>query len=427
MKAGVAVIDITPPPGLQMSGFAARTEPSLGTHDSLTVRALVVGDTALVAVDVVGLHEEMVARVRARSGLPDSNIIVAAIHTHGAPVSMTGRLGSAADPAFLLAIEEGCVRAIAEARVNARPARVSVGIGDDPEVARNRRHPDGPLDRSLPVLRFRDDAGQVFAVLVSYACHPVVLGADNRLLTADYPHYVRSEIEAAYPGAVAVFVTGCTGDVNTGHSAHASWTLAANTERTFAAAERLGRRIGEAALAAGETPVGEGVAAFSADVLLRLARLEQEPLPVLADGWRRELDAADPVRQTVLRAWIGWAEKYANTPPGSWTGRVSVFSWGGVPIVALPGEIFAETGLLVREAWGNRPAFVISYGNGTPGYIPPASEFVHGGYEVEEAHRFIGMPGTFAPGSAEALAGAAQALLGVLGTRSSCADQSSRT
>ena len=77
----------------------------------------------------------------------------------------------------------------------------------------------------------------------------------------------------------------------------------------------------------------------------------------------------------------------------------------------MPGEIFSETGLSVREACGSMPAFVLGYAEGTPGYIPPMSEFCFGGYEVEEAHRFIGMPGTFAPGSAEALADAACGLL----------------
>ena len=57
------------------------------------------------------------------------------------------------------------------------------------------------------------------------------------------------------------------------------------------------------------------------------------------------------------------------------------------------------------------PAFILGYAEGTPGYIPPRSEFAFGGYEVEEAHRFIGMPGAFAPGSAEALAAAAIKLL----------------
>ena len=70
IEAGVAVVDITPERSLPMSGFAARTEPSAGVHDPLTVRAIAVGETVLVAVDVVGLHEDTVARVRRRCGLP---------------------------------------------------------------------------------------------------------------------------------------------------------------------------------------------------------------------------------------------------------------------------------------------------------------------------------------------------------------------
>ena len=67
MKAGVALVDITPDRPLLMAGFAARTEPSLGVHDALTVRALIVDDTALVVADVIGLDEDLVARVRQRS------------------------------------------------------------------------------------------------------------------------------------------------------------------------------------------------------------------------------------------------------------------------------------------------------------------------------------------------------------------------
>ena len=56
LKVGVAVVDITPPPGLLQAGFAARTEPAIGTHDPLTARAVVVGDTAIVVADVIGFQ-----------------------------------------------------------------------------------------------------------------------------------------------------------------------------------------------------------------------------------------------------------------------------------------------------------------------------------------------------------------------------------
>src|SRR5690606_38825703 len=145
-----AIVDITPPAGLAMSGFAARTLPASGTHDPLTVRALAVNDTAVAVADVIGLHHEMSARIRRRCVLPDEGVIVAALHNHGGPVSMVRRLGAEAALAYLGVLEDACVNAIDEAVARQRPARLEVGVGADPDIARNRRRPDGPLDRSLP-------------------------------------------------------------------------------------------------------------------------------------------------------------------------------------------------------------------------------------------------------------------------------------
>jgi neutral ceramidase len=411
IRAGVACVDVTPPTGLAMSGFAARAEPAIGAHDPLTVRAIVIDDTAVVVADVIGLHEEMSRRIRARCVLPADNVIITALHNHGGPVSMAGRLSIAADAQYLHRLEAACIEAIDSAAASRRPATLAAGLGSDPDVARNRRHADGPLDRSVPVLHIRDESGAMIAIMASYACHPVVLGADNRLWTADYPHFVRRQLETAFPGAIAVFLTGCTGDANTGHSAHASINLAANPDRSFASAERLGGRIAKAILDARPEPVGPDVWARNRDVLLDFERRETEPAEVLAARWRAERADANPAQRALLDYWIAWAETIGRETPQPWLARVTMLDWGGVPIVALPGEIFAETALDIRHHFDRRPGFVVCFAEGNPGYIPPASEFPSGGYEVDEAHRYYGQSATFAPGSAERLADAAVELL----------------
>src|SRR5919112_185453 len=374
IRAGTALVDITPPAGLALSGFAARSQPALGAHDPLTVRTVAVENTALVVADVIGLHGDMVRRIRERCVLPADNVVVAALHTHGGPVSMMGRLSQQADAAYLERLEAACVLAIDKAVSSARPAHMMAGWGADPGVARNRRHLDGLVDTALPVLRVRDAAGDPMAVITAYACHPVVLGADNRLWTADYPHYARERLEAAHPGAMALFLTGCAGDANTGHSAHASISLAPSTCRSF-------------------------------------ERRETETPEALAERWYRERETADPARAALLKHWIAWATETAGRPLEPIEARVSVLNWGGVPIVALPGEIFAETALQIRQKMSGKPSFVIGFAEDNPGYIPPESEYAFGGYEVDEAHRYYDQPATFAAGSAEALAEAAIALL----------------
>lgn len=406
LLAGAAIVDITPPAGLMMSGYAARTQPATGSHDALTARAIAVGDTAIVVADVIGLHEDSCARIRSRCGLPDDRVVVIATHTHGGPVSMAGRGGADFDAGYLQRLEDGCVEAIDRAVAAQRPAVLSAGSGDNPGIAFNRRHDGGVIDPAVPVLRIDGVDGRPIAILTSHACHPVVLAAYNRQYTADFPHYVREALETAEPGIVAVFMTGCAGDISTGHSPHSSISTTPTPDRTYAEAERLGRRVAESALAAKLTQLDGPVRAASATVGLDLKRNETTPLPQLAAEWRAKAAESDPAWRTLYECWADWAGTIALEPLAPWTGKVTVLDWAGVRLSFMPGEMFAQSALNVRGD-GRRVHFVNSFADGVPGYIPPAAEYPYGGYEVLEAHRYYGMPAAFAEGSAERLEGLA--------------------
>ena len=403
MRAGACVVDVTPPAGLRMAGFAAREAPAIGLHDRLSVRALAVGETGLVVADVIGLDEHACRRIRARAALPDAAIVVAATHTHGGPATLPGRLGGGEDAAFLRQLEDACVAALDGAAQARRPVRLLFGVGPDPGIARNRRHSGGITDGAVRVLRVLGADGAPVATLACHACHPVVLGPDNRLWTADLAGAARPAVEAVH-GAPCLMLTGCAGDANTGHGAHASLVLGADPHRTFMALAAYGARLAEAVGATPLTPL-PGKAASVRDTVVTLDLLNEAPEP-LASTWRAELPGADPGRARLLRHWIAWADGPARAPARPWPARVACLRWGGLRVFALPGEVFAQTALdLYRRVDG--PAMVAAYAEGCPGYIPPAAEYAHGGYEVAEAHRFYGQPGPFAPGGAERLGEAA--------------------
>lgn len=374
LPVGVAVVDVTPPAGLAMEGFAVRKLPATGAHDPLTVRALAVGETALVTADVIGLPATLSARARRAAGAAAESIVLHATHTHGGPATLPGRLSGAVDAAWMSRLEAAIGEALASAFAARRPARLAFSRAEDPDVARNRRRADGPVDRALTALWVLDEDGAARAVLINYACHPVVLGPDNRLWTADYPHFTRAKLEAE-SGAVALFLTGCVGDVNTGHSPAASMSLAPRAERSFAAAERIGGRIAERVSATSREPLGADASAAEAWV----------DLPFQRDGDVSEALAPVPA-------------------------RVSLLNWGGLRIVGFPGEIFAATGLEARARLGGGAVMPAGFCEDNPGYVPPAEEYARGGYEVAEAHLYYGAPAAFAPGAAEALVAAAAAL-----------------
>ncbi|TQM02964.1 neutral/alkaline non-lysosomal ceramidase N-terminal domain-containing protein [Pseudonocardia kunmingensis] len=412
MRAGTAVRDVTPPAGAAMSGFAARTARATGAHDPLLVHALVVEDTALVTVDVVGLHEDDCAEIGRRCRLPADRVVVHATHTHGGPAGMRGRLGGPVDETWLDALVATCADAVDAAHAAREPVEVRAGYGADPGVARNRRRAGGPVDGALPVLHLRRPDGSLLAGVVSYACHPVVLGADNTLLTADYPGVVRRVLAERLGGPV-LFVTGCAGDANTGHSAAASISTAAADGRTFAAAERVGTRVAEAALTAGPQPgPGPGpVRAATRQVALDLDPPTAAEIAAGVTEWEAEAATAEPARAALLREWAAWGRAQPAGPP-TWSGPVSVLRWGPALLVALPGEPFAAAAHEVRRhAPPGTTVLVAGYSGGCPGYLPPTEEYAHGGYEVDEAHRYYGMPGPFARGAAERVLDAARALL----------------
>ena len=117
--------------------------------------------------------------------------------------------------------------------------------------------------------------------------------------------------------------------------------------------------------------------ALDMQVRLDFERNEPAPPDVLANEWRREAEGAAPGRRALLESWIGWAQTLALLPLEPHMARVSVLGWGQLTLAALPGEIFAETGVALRkaiEAATGGPAIVIAYADECLGYIPPASE-----------------------------------------------------
>src|SRR5436189_3995185 len=83
LKAGVAVVDITPPSGYRMAGYYNERR-NTGTHDPLLAKAVVFqqGDVraALVECDLVSMPAEVSSRARdlaeKRCGVPAKHIAV---------------------------------------------------------------------------------------------------------------------------------------------------------------------------------------------------------------------------------------------------------------------------------------------------------------------------------------------------------------
>lgn len=83
----------------------------------------------------------------------------------------------------------------------------------------------------------------MIAIIVNYACHPTTLAWENTLVSPDYVGATREMIEGATGGAPCLFLQGASGELGPGEGFVGDVKIA----------DRNGRRLGHAALAAIES------------------------------------------------------------------------------------------------------------------------------------------------------------------------------
>ncbi|MBA7504758.1 hypothetical protein ES706_03412 [subsurface metagenome] len=366
LQAGVAQVDITPPIGGLMYGYSARgTNVSEGINDLLYAKALVLDDgntkIAIVTVDLGAITRENITNVKAivQERTEIEYILLAVSHTHSGPLVVPD-FPSAANP-WIRETERKIAEAIVEADRNRISARIGVGWGEVRE-GHNRRmiHTDGrvvmfwgnrdriptnPVDYQLGVIRVEGSEGPI-ATLLNFTCHPVVLGPENLLISADYPGAMMRMVEDEIGGQV-MFLQGAAGDINP------FWDKTPPDEGAFRQVEKMGRAIADEV-----QQVSRHIIDYEETSMLSV-HTEVIPLASRHDTARAERSIQAEIN-TVL---IG--EDLALT--------------------TFPGEFFVEHGLVLKEQSPFKHTFFVGYCNDMLGYFPTIQSTTEGGYGATSA------------------------------------------
>jgi len=392
-----------------MAGFSGRSLPSLGVHDPLYARVLVLDDgrtrAALMVCDLLFVSEPLVAQVRERAsafGLTPAGVLIAGTHTHSGPA----RAGDDATPAERAYWEELPVRLVSvlsEAVAACGPARLSYTCGWA-AIGVNRRqrldcgdvslgqNPFGRIDNDLGLLRVDRD-GAPYAAVVNHACHGVSLMSDNYLLSADYPGHAVHYAERALPGATALYFNGACGNINPREcgtfdgvaylggfvvAQRAGGALAKEVARIWPEAEAMEAPAISCATRTIDLPTDPQRAREAAERTAREAAASPEP-----QGEFTRYDLRDP------RPARGWAqqrwERLQKEGVGPVKAEVQVIAVGPIAFLGWPGEVFCELGIKAKRGSPFSQTFVIGYANGSIGYVPTPEAYSEGGYEVESA------------------------------------------
>ena len=408
--AGFAEIDLTPPPGLELTGYAVADRLATGTHDPLKAVAVVLDDrrqkSLLCSVDLCVMHEAVSRvvrrRVSKRTAIPVERIVIAATHTHSGPKLMNSDL--LVNQRWVRDLEDRLTTVMMLADYHRVPARIGASTVRMPGVGGNRRVADGPVDDAVTVLRVDGvREGRPLGAVVGVACHPTVLGPTNREYSADYIGEMRQAMAERHGAALPVAVfNGACGDVNPGgYDAEASLRGETTPNRTFERAADIGRTLGDAAYRAIREAEPKG--AQDGDDTPRVVAAEERfevtlrpmPLPAgarqAADEAERALADAAPdspehkaakAELVYARVTLENARTYADSPDAKMEFDLQAFSVGNWALVALPTEVMAAPGLALKAKSRFPHTIIAAYANRSLGYLPATGTAeARGGYE----------------------------------------------
>jgi neutral ceramidase len=433
LQAGVAVVDITPPIGYRMSGYF-NERVSTGVLNPLHAKALVLrqGGTraALVFCDMIGLSGAVATRVREQVerelAIPQENILLAATHSHTGPLYFDALRDYLHEKAVAEHGSDPCeaedypsllvarmVEAIRRADSRLRPVQLEAGVVQQQGLSFNRRfhmkdgsvrfnpgvlnpdivRPAGPIDPNAGVVLVRDGDRKAVAGLVNFALHLDTVG--GTLYAADYPYYVEKNLrEKLGEDFTLLFGTGTCGDIN-----HIDVT-----QKERLTTEYIGRTLGGAVAAhvADFKPVDAPCLAVKRTVVkapmqsFTPAEVAQAKRDMVKVG-TNDLPFLDQVRAYKI---LSVRSRGGSMVPL----EVQVFRLSReVAIVGLPGEVFVDLGLAIKQASPFPTTLVIELCQDTPEYIPTRKAFAEGSYETVNSR--------IAPGGGEMMVEAALRLL----------------
>jgi len=411
-----------------LTGYGNRREPATGIHDPLFARALFVESqgrrAALAVADIIGFDDELVARIRERVSpevdIRPSHLMFAGTHTHSGPSVRCLHRMAPADPQFIERFVQGVTEAVVAAARSATDASIgagfaagSIGINRRQRTADGRtilgENPAGPISRQVGVLRVEGARGPI-CIMLNHACHGVVLGPDNLLISADWLGATARSVRETVGTGVAMVTNGACGDINPVERGDFD-----AVERQGAAIARAGLSIVDDIALSSQVEIDAAARPIALPTRALTAEQAQAELSRCREDLERARQAGNAGAARACEAACRWAQDMhdlatSGAQPPPVTTEVQAIAMDDIALLGLPGEIFVEIGDNIAAASPFRHTFIIGYANRVVGYIPTKQAFEEGGYEIEGAQRWYGFP-PFAPEVQDTVEGTALELL----------------
>ncbi|MEM2849195.1 MAG: hypothetical protein QXI36_02845 [Candidatus Bathyarchaeia archaeon] len=399
LRAGAAIVDVTPPLGIRISGYFEE-RIAKDVHDPLFVKALVLDDgetrLAVVVCDLIGVErrylDEAKRMVYECTRIAPSNVLICCTHTHTGPdlkdMDYGGFLTRRITDAVQLAVNrltdaelsverEEEAKPLGNRRFYMRDGTVWTNPGVlNPDIVK----PAGPIDPEVNILCVRKPNGDTLGLMANYAMHyaglsPTEKREDMYTISADY-FGIFSNVIQRIKGEefVAMLANGACGDV----IMFDAMKPHKEVNKLFGHAERV------ASLLAGKTIWAWNQMHFKSRLKLAASIEEvviprrfptEEELKFASKLAKGEVKAVNMRHYALKYFFHPKLEELLNAPKHVKT-WVQVLAVGDLAvIVGLPGEIFVEHGLKIKKESPFKYTFICELANDYVGYVPTVEAF----------------------------------------------------
>ncbi|MDE0314765.1 MAG: hypothetical protein OXM61_07685 [Candidatus Poribacteria bacterium] len=420
IKAGSATSNITPPLGTAIPG-GFRPRYAQNVDDELFAKALVIENDstriALVTCDLIAVTQKMVdvakQRIADRCDILPEHVMVNATHTHTA-VAVADLLGVDEDNEYTDWVPLKIADAVELALLRLVPARVGFASVSEDRITFNRRwhmkdgtvrmnpgieHPDlvqptGPIDPELAMIYVESEDNTPISAVANFSLH--YIGTDNgSALSADYfGHFDRLMQHYLGETCVSLLWNAASGQINNiDFSGQTKWTAGGHAQAVKMANVLAGHFITEMQFMemhetlqlSGKIDTLNFARKRITDADLEVAKKVLSVETGTYDGYETgpfSWVVGQPIPQSLVDIYALECQRLAKLPE-QMSAPVQVLRLGEASIVALPGEVFVETGLNIKSKSDAKPLFLVSLANGYIGYICTDEALTQqGGYET---------------------------------------------
>lgn len=371
---GYAQEDVTPADFVHLGSFQnSMDRVSTGVKDAFYAKTLALSDTngntlLIIITDLSWGYTTQIdylrSQIKSKYNIPEENVLLGGTHNHNGPEWKGDAYASAANQAYFNSIwYPGVLKSVDAALADRSAATLMIGSDYTEGLTFVRRYirEDGNLTGSgnqnsyvqftSPIDRYESEGdeqaqflkvvreGKKDVLIAQWQCHANLYG-NTTIAGTDWVGPMRDKMEEELDCYV-MFMNGAAGNMNP------------NTKGKFLTEHPSVNNV---------NTKGEMVADAFLDMVTR-------------DGFFAEVKTGQIKVKQVQYTPVGASIR-------SWTGEMNSVVIGDLGLVTFPVEMFAESGVAIKEGSPCEMTLLMGYSNGVCGYVPTREAFLNGGYET---------------------------------------------